>query len=143
MRALIFVLASLVVASPAPANEELVFIVHADNPTKQISADELADYFLKKRGQWPNGTPVRFIDRKAGTAERKQFLDSFVGKSPRDIELYWIGQKLYSGDSAPIQVGSDAMTISVVSSFKGAIGYVRGDLAGVKGVKKLEVTGRQ
>lgn len=132
------------VAYPIQGRSEtnLVFIVNQQNSIRALDSNEVADFFLKKQTYWPDGTPVRFIDWKEGSATRAAFLEHFIGKSSREVELYWIGQKLYSGDSAPIRVSSDSMVVRFVSRFKGAIGYlVNKSAAHSPGVKQIEVVG--
>lgn len=118
----------------------LVFIVNAENPTTSISAAEVRDYFFKRKRSWPDGTGVRFIDRATGSAVRQEFMRRVIKKRADEVDMFWIGQKLYSGDSAPMQEASDSITIRFVESFKGAIGYVSAttDLAGRK-VKVIKV----
>ena len=65
-----------------------------------------------------------------------------VGKSSREVELYWIGQKLYSGESAPVRVASDSLVVRFVSRFKGAIGFVsKPEAAAYPGIRRIEVEG--
>lgn len=103
---------------------EFVLIVNSENPQQQISESDVRDYYLKKKRNWPNGNAVRFIDRASNSRLRREFLDKVVEKTPEDMDLYWIGQKLYSGDSSPLQEASEEMVIQFVSTFDGAIGYV-------------------
>ncbi len=111
-------------ASARAASEKITFVVHAENPATRLSADEIRDYYLKRRGQWPDGTPVRFIDWEEGHSLRGAFLGQVVKKSPRELELYWIGEKLYRGNSAPIKVATPEMVLAFVSRLAGAIGYI-------------------
>lgn len=119
--------------------QDVTIIVNEQNPINEISQTQIQNLFLKKNRQWPNGQAVRFFDRRDDSAERKHFLRQYIKKTSRDIELYWIGQKLYSGNSAPIQVSTDSMMVSMVSRFPGAIGYVSSNFQGGPGVKKLVV----
>ncbi|MEK7357390.1 MAG: substrate-binding domain-containing protein [Bdellovibrionota bacterium] len=121
----VLILAILMTASLTNAQAPgLVFIVNLENPSTTISASDLRDFYFKRKRSWPDGTGVRFIDRTTGSALRQEFTRSILQKKVDEIDMYWIGQKLYSGDSAPLQESSDAMTIRFVESFKGAIGYV-------------------
>lgn len=88
----------------------------------------------------PNGSAVRFIDRQANSEERKKFLRQVIRKSNSEVDIFWIGQKLYTGSSAPLQVNSDQMMTSVVASFSGAIGYVSDNFLISDKVKKVEVS---
>ncbi len=120
--------------------EELAMIVNSQNSINTISQTQVSDFFLKKAKQWPGGTTVRFFDRSDTSELRKSFIRSYIHKSSRDIELYWIGQKLYSGLSAPSQLSSDNMTEIMVSRFSGAIGYVSKEYEITRPVKKISVT---
>jgi ABC-type phosphate transport system substrate-binding protein len=129
----------IALGGPVSANaEDFILVVNAENPVTRLTANELASIYLKKRRDWPDGTSVRFIDRREGTGLRASFL-SFIGKSGRDVELYWIGEKLYSGNAAPLQVDSDASVVSLISSLKGGIGYISSGFQVGNGVKKIEV----
>ena len=118
-------------------SEEINIIVNEQNPVSELSEEQVGNFFLKKVRQWPNGTPVRFFDQFDEKEERKLFLKNFVKKSSREVELYWIGQKLYTGNSAPLQVNSDTIMAGVVARFPGAIGYVSSSFTGAPGVKKV------
>lgn len=120
----IFLTMQWVCVQSVKAETDITFIVNAQNPTSEISLSELKNYYYKRKRTWPDGTNVRFIDRAAGHPSRKVFINLYLEKSVEDLELYWIGQKLYSGDSAPLKEASDNMTIQFVAAFKGAIGYV-------------------
>lgn len=118
--------------------EEIVFIVNTENPTEEISVADIRDYYYKIKKKWPNGESVRFIDRSA-PGVRETFLKKFLRKSNSDIELFWIGQKLYTGNSAPLRELSDRAAIQFVASFKGALGYISAEAAETaKNVKILK-----
>lgn len=108
----------------AEPNNDIVMIVNKDNPVTSLSINEIKDYYFKRKRHWPDGSSVRFIDRSPGVAVREIFLKKILDKTSEDVDLFWIGQKLYTGDSAPLRETSDSMTIQFVSSFKGALGYI-------------------
>lgn len=117
---------------------EIVFIVNSENPAEEISIADIRDYYYKIKKKWPNGESVRFIDRSA-QGVRETFLKKILQKSNSDVELFWIGQKLYTGNSAPLRELSDRATIQFVASFKGAIGYISaGSALNVKNIKILK-----
>ncbi|OFZ29509.1 MAG: hypothetical protein A2622_07210 [Bdellovibrionales bacterium RIFCSPHIGHO2_01_FULL_40_29] len=120
--------------------DDITFIVNENNPATSISRAELVDYFFKKKRKWPDGTSVRFLDRKNDSLVRKVFLSEYLNKSSEDVELFWIGQKLYSGDSAPLKESSDSMALQFVKSFKGAISFVPEQAAfDAEGIKIIQV----
>jgi ABC-type phosphate transport system substrate-binding protein len=111
-------------SNSALAFNRLSFIVNADNPATTISVETLRDFYLKKKKQWPDGTSVRFLDRAFATEPRKIFVSAVMKRTPEDLDYYWIGEKLYSGTSAPLQEASDSMAFEFVGAVKGGISYV-------------------
>lgn len=126
---------------PDSRAQEIKIIVNVENPLTEITTNEIADYYFKKKKQWPSGAGVRFFDRSDNSSVRKIFLRKYLKRSQREVETFWIGQKLYTGYSAPTQVSSDYITSALVAKFPGAIGYVSKDFSGGKSVKVLEVKG--
>lgn len=123
--AIVFAMITIVISSALAEQEDhVVIIINKDNPVSTLTVDEIKDYYFKRKYRWPDGSSVRFIDRSPDVPVRKIFLKDYLDKSNEDVDLYWIGQKLYTGDSAPLRETSDSMTIQFVSSFKGAIGYI-------------------
>lgn len=118
---------------------DIVVITNEKNPVTTIKLSQLEDYFMKRNRQWPNGDPVRFFDHRDENENRKVFLKKFIKKTSREIELYWIGEKIYTGNIAPIQITSDSMMASMVARFPGGIGYVSSKFKLPKQVKRVEI----
>jgi ABC-type phosphate transport system substrate-binding protein len=125
----------------AENSEDIAFIVNVENPVNEINVSEIRDFYFKRKKQWPNGESVRFIDRNTEGKLRNYFLKYVLRKSKSDVELYWIGQKLYTGDSAPLRETSESNTIQFVATFKGAIGYVSATAVLPDKVKVIKTTG--
>ena len=119
---------------------DVTVIVNAKNPVSSISSTELNDYFIKKNRTWPDANAVRFFDHRDENENRKLFLKKYIGKTSREIELYWIGEKIYTGNIAPIQVTSDSMMASMVSRFIGGLGYVSAKYKIPNTVKRITIT---
>lgn len=140
--AFIILMALLMIAniSFAETASNLVFIVNSENPVTEVSVNDITDYYFKRKRQWPSGESVRFIDRSPASRVRDLFLKFVLKKTNSDVELFWIGQKLYTGDSAPLRETSDNATVQFVSSFKGAIGYVSAaSILDEKNVKVIKI----
>ena len=121
------------------ASSDIVIIVNEKNNISSIKISELEDFFMKKTRHWPNGNNVRFFDHRDENENRKIFLEKFVQKTSRELELYWIGEKIYTGNVAPIKITSDSMMSSMVSRFPGGIGYVSSKFKIPKAVKIIEI----
>lgn len=135
MRALL--LWALFCSLPAAAGE-LVFVVNKKNAATELTASELADFYFKRRTRWPDGTKVQFIDERDGSADKEAFL-ALIGKSQRDIDLFWIGEKNFSGQGAPLQAPTESLVLSMVGSLDGGIGYVSPEKALTPKVKAVTV----
>jgi len=119
---------------------DIVFIVNDQTQVSTLSVADLKSYYYKQKRMWPDGTAVRFIDRGPGSEVRRTFVSKILNISNEDLELFWIGQKLYSGDSAPLQQPSQALTLQLVATLKGSISYVAdGTPLPAKGVKTIKV----
>ena len=135
---LIIVTIMLALQMALAGTPEVVFIVNSENNTEKLTMAEVRDFYFKRKRRWGNGESVRFIDRTTGPL-RESFLKKYIDKSASDVELFWIGQKLYSGDSAPLKEASDGTIMSFVGSLKGAIGYVDQTTVLRKNVKVLKI----
>ena len=141
LRLLFIVIAVLFPVTPF-ADTGILFIVNRQNPVTSVSLRDVLDYYFKKNRQWPDDVPVRFIDRNSASPERQAFLNRYLRKSSSDVDLYWFGQKLHTGDSVPIQVGSDSMVVQLVKSFRGGIGYISASAPiNDKLIKIIKITG--
>lgn len=130
---------TLLLSLHAMAASDIVVIVNEKNPVSSIKSSELVDFFMKRTRNWSNGDTVRFFDYRDENVNRKVFLKKFVQKTSREVELYWIGEKIYTGNIAPIQITSDSMMTSMVSRFPGGIGYVSNKYKIPKNVKIIEI----
>lgn len=138
MRALLALLTLLLSGPAAAAEGGLVFVVNKDNPVTELTQHDLADYYFKRRARWPDGSKVQFIDQRDGTPRKEAFL-ALLGKTQRELDLFWIGEKNYSGQSAPLQAPSDTIVLSTVGSLPGGLGYVSADKALTAKVKAVAV----
>lgn len=131
-------LLALLFPGVAAAEGGLVFVVNRNNPVKEITWNDVADFYFKRRARWPDGSKVQFIDQRDGSARKEAFL-GLLGKTQREIDLFWIGEKNYSGQSAPLQAPSDTIVISTVGSLPGGLGYVSSEKALSSKVKAVTV----
>lgn len=119
-------------------SDDVIFIVNAENTAEKLTVTEIRDFYFKRKRRWNNGESIRFMDR-TNEPLREIFFKKYINKSTSDVELFWIGQKLYSGDSAPLKEASDSTAMSFVGSLKGAIGYISVTAVVHKNVKVIKV----
>ncbi len=118
---------------------DVVVIVNEKNNVTSIRIGDLQDFYMKRNRKWKNGDAIRFFDLRDDNENRKLFLEEFIQKTSREVELYWIGEKIYTGNVAPIKITSDSMMASMVSRFPGGIGYVSSEYKIPKTVKIIEI----
>jgi ABC-type phosphate transport system substrate-binding protein len=103
---------------------EFIVIVNVNNPLRAMSRSQLAEYFLKRRATWPNGTAVDPVDLPPDSRARSAFFRDVLRRAPNDVSAYWV-QEIFAGRSEPPEVkNSEAAVVSHVSAIAGAIGYV-------------------
>ena len=135
----LLILLLILLSLPTHAALSIDIIVNVENPADSITATDVTNYFMKKERKWPDGNAVRFFDYRDENKSRAAFLKTYINKTSREIELFWIGEKIYTGNIAPIQITSDSMMVSMVSRFPGGIGYISKTAPISKNVKRLKV----
>lgn len=103
---------------------EVAVIVNKTNSVTTVKKSVLERYFFRKTTKWDSGVEVMPIDLRATDPARVEFSDSFLGRSPREVEVYWISQSLVGGKSAPEVVNNSMLVKKYVASDSGAIGYI-------------------
>jgi ABC-type phosphate transport system substrate-binding protein len=113
-------------------------IVHESNPTRSVTKEQLAAFFLKKTPRWPQGGPASPVDQGDSSPARAAFSKDVLGKSVAAVASYW-QQQIFSGrEVPPPQKNGDAAIVEFVKTNAGAVGYVAAD-ATPAGVKILAV----
>jgi len=101
-------------------------IVHPDNPQASAARDFVADAFLRKTTDWPDGQGIRPVDLPASSGTRIRFSESILKRSVAAVKHYW-QQIIFSGRGVPPpELESDAAVIGYVLQNRGSIGYVSG-----------------
>lgn len=101
-----------------------MIVVNPRVTVKNLSRREIADYYLKIKRFWPDGTPVRPIEWTSGQQEHKFFAQKVLLKTESELAQYWMEQKLLTGDQQPIDVSSNEAVCNFVSTIVGSLGYM-------------------
>ncbi len=143
---IVLIAVSLVLGgSFAAAEETLTFnvIVHAENPTQELSKQELSKLFLKKVKQWKDWDelvlPVDLLD---DSPVREAFSETIHEREVASIKAYWQKQ-IFSGRGVPPEEKkSDDEVLKYVSENPGAVGYIAEatSIEAYGNVKILEIT---
>lgn len=103
---------------------EVAVVVNKTNPATTVMKSALERYFLKKTTTWDTGIKIAPVDLPATDPVREEFSKTILGKTPREVESYWISQSLLGGKSAPEVVTNSALVKKHVAAEPGAIGYI-------------------
>ena len=120
-------LSILFCGSFAVAEEGIGFkvIVHASNPTKQLSKQELSQLFLKKVKQWKDrNEAVLPVDLVGDSPVRQKFSEVIHGRGVASIKAYWQKQIFAGRGVPPEEKKSDEEVLKYVSENPGAVGYI-------------------
>lgn len=114
-------------------------VVNASRPAA-LSRKQVADFFLKRVSNWPDGTLVAPIDLSVASPTRAAFSTKVMGQPTEGIVRYW-QQTMHAGRLTPPLVKPENGVLALVQSTPGGIGYVTEGAALPAGVKALTITG--
>ena len=114
--------AALALAAPLGA-EEIVVIVHPERAAT-LSADQLAQIYLKQRRYWGDGERIVAVNLESASAVRAAFARAVLGQSPAQLSVYW-NRQYFLGVLPPATLASDEAVKQFVAREKRAIGYIR------------------
>jgi ABC-type phosphate transport system substrate-binding protein len=114
-------------------------VVNASRPAA-LSRRQVADFFLKRVSNWPDGTLVAPIDLSVASPTRAAFSTKVIGQPTEGIVVYW-QRELSSRRLTPPLVKPEDGVLSLVQSTAGGIGYVTEGAALPEGVKAVTITG--
>lgn len=107
----------------ANANSEVVIITHPDNK-QQLDESTLNRIFLGKDLFYPNGDKATPVQLDGSVASHQEFVDKFIGKSPKQFNAYWARMVFTGKAPMPATMASDDDMKATVAKDKSAIGYI-------------------
>ena len=99
---------SLSLALPAAsAAQDVVAVVSAKSPVKELSSGQVADIFLGKTTRFPDGSPAVPIDLQEESNLREKFYAQYTGKSPAQVKAHW-SKIIFTGRGQPPKQAADS-----------------------------------
>ena len=116
---------SLALALPAAsAAQDVVAVVSAKSPVKELSSGQVADIFLGKTTRFPDGSPAVPIDLQEESNLREKFYAQYTGKSPAQVKAHW-SKIIFTGrGQPPVQASDGVEARRMVAENPNAIGYI-------------------
>ena len=120
----LMVVAALLSPLRATAADDVVVIIHKENP-HVIDRSYLTAIYTGRMKGWPDGSPVFPLDQTDGSSIRETFYVQFVGRTVANMRAVW-AQNIFSGKGLPPKIASpDSEMKRIVSTNRNAIGYIR------------------
>lgn len=106
------------------ASAEVVVVVSAENPVESLSHAELADIYLGRMHNFPNGQSVMPVDQREKSPSHDAFYSRYLGRTPAQIKSHW-SKLIFSGRGQPPRtVADDRAMAEFVAENPRAIGYL-------------------
>ena len=117
------VLALLAPTRGAGEAVDIVVIIVHPRRTSQLSLEDVAQIYLKRRRFWDDGSPVVPLNLPSGTPLRERFSRVVLRDSEARLAEYWNRQYFY-GIFPPATLASTEAVRRYVASDPNAIGYL-------------------
>ena len=106
------------------ASDELVLVVHKNNPTSILSRSQVIDLYMGKYIAFPDGSKAVPVDIENDLETRTKFYDSLVGMPLARVNAYWSKVKFSGRARPPTQQKDEKAILDFVMETENAIAYV-------------------
>ncbi|MEI6412666.1 MAG: hypothetical protein WCP34_00200 [Pseudomonadota bacterium] len=114
------------------ADDKLVVVVSPSSGIEEINREDVVNIFLGRYLQLPSGILAQPVDQPEDETTRARFYKLLVGKDLPEIRAHW-ARLIFSGKThPPRQVQSIREMIEMISTRRGAIGYLKRDQVDVR-----------
>jgi ABC-type phosphate transport system substrate-binding protein len=111
-------------AASIVSSNELVLVVHKDNPTSTLSRSQLIDLYMGRYVAFPNGERAVPVDIEDDLQTREKFYDYLVGIPLARVNAYWSKVKFSGRARPPTQKKDEKAILNFVMKTENAIAYV-------------------
>lgn len=106
------------------AQAEVVVVVSAKSPLVFLTPNQLADIFLGKTDQLPNGAAVLPVDQSDNSKEREEFYRRYMNRSTSQIRAHWAKQIFTGKGEPPKEIGDLEQLKKYLAANPSSIGYL-------------------
>ena len=123
-RHLIGLILWLAILLPHNSSAEILVVVHASNPTNQLSREQVVDIYMGRNAHFPDGRSALPVDLAANSSIREVYYEMLINKTVAQVNAFW-SRLLFSGRATPPRVLPDTQAvIHFVIQNKNAIAHV-------------------
>lgn len=109
------------------AKAEVVLVTSEKNPVSSLSANQVADIFLGKTDELPNGAPVMPVDQADSSKEKEEFYKRYTNRTLFQIRAYWSKQIFTGKGEPPREINNSAQLKKFIANHPSSIGYLERD----------------
>ncbi|MBC3916303.1 hypothetical protein H8L32_02275 [Undibacterium sp. CY18W] len=103
---------------------DLVVIANPQSGIEKLSKDEVINLYMGRNRKLASGINALPVDLATSNVEKARFYSMLVNKNLPEINSYW-ARLMFSGQGTPPhQADTSDEVMDIVSSNKGAIGYI-------------------
>ena len=126
-------------------DEQIIVIVNKDNPIKELTAEQVKQYYLRKiNKRWPEINKSIKLVRHAHNGIQESFNSKILDMSSENVSQYFTQRQFANAETPPVDKATDSAVILYVSTNIGAIGYVRKSSASAaEGMTKIVYSSSQ
>ena len=106
------------------AGDQIVVVLNARNPTKDINTKQLKNIYLGNVAFWHGVVPITVLSRPDTSDASKVFFDDVLHMSAQRFDGHWSSRQLAGQGVAPTVVGSAEDLAAAVKASPGAIGFM-------------------
>jgi ABC-type phosphate transport system substrate-binding protein len=99
-------------------------IVNPSAPQVDYTLDDVRAIFTSKRGQWPNGKPIRVFTLSDSHPTHKAFVKTVLFLLPHQLRRIWDRNTFSGTGSAPTEVSSEQEMLEKIATTPNSIGYL-------------------
>lgn len=123
-RALLTIVAILLLEQAHSALAQVVVVVNPDSPIARLTRTEVVDLYMGRRTDLPNGRIALPIDLPPDSPLRAAYYRALVDKTVSQVNAYW-ARLLFTGRATPPRVVPDTESVlQTISDNRDAIGYL-------------------
>lgn len=123
-----------------PAADTVVVVVSSASPVEEMSRLHLSDLYLGRTSRYPDGRPAEPIDQEPGSDVRREFYQTYLGRSQSEIKAHW-SKAVFTGRGRPPPDVEDGEEMKeALAGNPRAIGYIDRSLVDDR-VRIVRVTG--
>lgn len=112
-------------------------IVSSDVRLESVSRQFLLSVFSMRLNYWDDGTPVQVFVFPDDHSVHHTFTKRYLGVFPYQLRNHWDRAVFTGSGSAPVEVADTEQMLEMISSRKGAIGYIDHDLTDTDNVRVI------